>query len=141
MSSWLPFLKLKGLLAPEISKFTKICKFQKNLYANLRLLNDHELIISVKTNKKAYRVCMLYLQNCRCYKHAKLLSHFSAHTEMVKYIYVLVTSPILEISIRMHTYKLFYSSDEDESKSLRSIHSHLVTSNWHINFFEIYKFL
>ncbi len=24
MSSWLPCLKLKGLLAPEISKFTKI---------------------------------------------------------------------------------------------------------------------
>ncbi len=29
MSSWLPFLKLKGLLASEISKFTKICRFQK----------------------------------------------------------------------------------------------------------------
>ncbi len=54
MSSWLPFLKLKGLLAPEISKFTKIRKFQNNLIANLRLLNDYGLIISIKTNKKAY---------------------------------------------------------------------------------------
>ncbi len=52
MSSWLLFLKLKRLLAPEISKFTKIHKFQKHLYANLRLLNDYGLIISVKTNKK-----------------------------------------------------------------------------------------
>ncbi len=45
ISSWLPFLKLKELLSPEISKFTKICKFQKNWYANLRLLNDYALII------------------------------------------------------------------------------------------------
>ncbi len=27
MSSWLPFLKLKGLLAPEIHKFTKVRQF------------------------------------------------------------------------------------------------------------------
>ncbi len=57
MSSWLPFLKLKGLLIPEISKFTKLRKFQKNVYANLRLLNDYGLIISIKMNKKAY-VCV-----------------------------------------------------------------------------------
>ncbi len=31
LSSWLPFLKLKGLLAPEISKFTKICIFKKKI--------------------------------------------------------------------------------------------------------------
>ncbi len=60
MSSWLPFLKLKGLLAPEIFKFTKIRKFQKNLFANLRLLNDYGLIISIKTNKKAY-VCVCFI--------------------------------------------------------------------------------
>ncbi len=42
-------LEIEGLLAPEISKFTKIRKFQKNLYANLRLLNDYGLIISIKT--------------------------------------------------------------------------------------------
>ncbi len=60
MSSWLAFLKLKGLLASEISKFTKICKFQKNLYANLRLLNDYGLIISIKTKKKAY-VCVCFI--------------------------------------------------------------------------------
>ncbi len=83
MSSWLPFLKLKGLLAPEISKFTKIRKFQTNFYANLRLLNDYGLIISIKTNEKVY-VHMLYFQNCRPYKHANLLSHFSACTKMGK---------------------------------------------------------
>ncbi len=54
MSSRLPFLKLKSLLAPKISKFTKTRKFQKKLYANWRLLNDYELIISIKTNKKGY---------------------------------------------------------------------------------------
>ncbi len=54
MLSWLSFLKLKELLAHGISRFTKICKFQKNLYANLRFLNNYGLIISVKTNKKAY---------------------------------------------------------------------------------------
>ncbi len=58
--SWLPFLKLKGLLTPEISKFTKICKFHNNLYANLKLLNDYGLIISIKTDKKAY-VCMCFI--------------------------------------------------------------------------------
>ncbi len=53
MSSWLPFLKLKELLlALETSKFTKICKFQKNLFANLRLLNDYGLIISIRRTKK-----------------------------------------------------------------------------------------
>ncbi len=46
--------KLKGLLAPEISKFMKIRKLQNNLYAKSRLLNDYGLIISIKTNKKAY---------------------------------------------------------------------------------------
>ncbi len=61
MSSWLPFLKLKRLLAPEIYKFTKICTFQKSLYANLRLLNDYGLIISIKTNKKAY-VCVCFIR-------------------------------------------------------------------------------
>ncbi len=60
MSSWLPFLKSKRLLAPEISEFTKIRKFQKNLYANLRLLNDYGLIISTKTNKQAY-VCIRFI--------------------------------------------------------------------------------
>ncbi len=53
MLSSFPFLKLKGLLAPKISKFTKICKFQKKLYANLRLLNDYGLIISIQANKEA----------------------------------------------------------------------------------------
>ncbi len=52
--------KLKGLLALEISKFTKICKFQKNLYANLKLLNDYGWIILIKTNKKAY-VCVCFI--------------------------------------------------------------------------------
>ncbi len=52
MSSWLPFVKLKALLALEIFKFTKICKFQKNLFASLRLLNDYGLIISIKTTEK-----------------------------------------------------------------------------------------
>ncbi len=33
-------LENERLLASEISKFTKIRKFQKNLFANLRLLND-----------------------------------------------------------------------------------------------------
>ncbi len=52
--------KLKWLLAHEISKFMKIRKFQKKLYANLRLLNVYELIIS-KTNKKAYVVvCSIF---------------------------------------------------------------------------------
>ncbi len=59
MSSWLSFLKLKGLLALEISKFTKICKFQKNVYTNLRLLNDYGLIIPIKTNKKLMRAYAL----------------------------------------------------------------------------------
>ncbi len=55
MSSWLPFLKLKGLLIFEISKLTK------NLFANLRLLNDCGLIISFKTNKKAYAcICFIF---------------------------------------------------------------------------------
>ncbi len=57
MLSWLSFLKLKGQLAPKISKITKIRKFQKNLFVNLRLLNDYELMISIKTNKKSY-VCI-----------------------------------------------------------------------------------
>ncbi len=52
--------KLKGLLAPEISKFTKIHEFQKNVYAKLRLLSDYELIIPIKTNKKAY-VCICFI--------------------------------------------------------------------------------
>ncbi len=30
-------LEIEGLLAPEISKFTKIRKFQKNVRANLKL--------------------------------------------------------------------------------------------------------
>ncbi len=61
MSSYLPFLELKGILALEISKFTKIRKFQKNLYANLRLLNDYGLIISSKRNKKVYMwVCFIF---------------------------------------------------------------------------------
>ncbi len=42
-----PFLKFKRLLAPEISQFTKVHKFQENFYANLRLLNDYGLIISI----------------------------------------------------------------------------------------------
>ncbi len=46
--------ELKRLLAPEISKFTKLCKFKKNVYANLKLLNDYGLIILNKPNKKAY---------------------------------------------------------------------------------------
>ncbi len=62
MPSWLPFWKLKGLLGPKISKFTKIREFQKNLFANLRLLlNDYGLIISIKTNRKAYLcVCFIF---------------------------------------------------------------------------------
>ncbi len=59
-SSWLPFLKLKGLLASEISKFTKMCIFQKNLFANLRLLNDNGLIISIKRTKKLACVCFIF---------------------------------------------------------------------------------
>ncbi len=47
-------VKIEGLLALEISKFMKICKFQKNLYASLRLLNDYGLIILIKTKKEAY---------------------------------------------------------------------------------------
>ncbi len=75
MSSWLPFLKLKGLLAPEISKFTKIRKFQKNLYANLRLQNDYGLIMSIKMNKNAYvRVCFIF----------KIGDATSTHTKMRK---------------------------------------------------------
>ncbi len=81
MASWLPSFKLKGSLAPEISKFTKI---SKNVYANLTLLNDYGLIISIKTIKKCLRVGMLYLQNWRRYKFVNLLSHFSACTEMGK---------------------------------------------------------
>ncbi len=54
MSSWLPSLKLKGLLAP------KIFKFRKNLYVNLRLLKDYGLILSIMTNKKAY-VCICFI--------------------------------------------------------------------------------
>ncbi len=46
-SSWLSFLKLKGLLVLEISKFRKIRKFQKKLFANSRLLNDYGLIITI----------------------------------------------------------------------------------------------
>ncbi len=60
MSSLLPFLKLKGLLAPKISKFTKICKFQKKLYANLRLLKDYGLVIPIKMNRKVY-VCVCFI--------------------------------------------------------------------------------
>ncbi len=60
MLIWLPFLKLKGLLAPEIFQFTKFRKFQTNLYENLRFLNDYGLIISIKTNKKAY-VCVCFI--------------------------------------------------------------------------------
>ncbi len=40
MSSWLPFWKLKGLLAPEMSKFTKIRKFQKSLYVMRSMKRD-----------------------------------------------------------------------------------------------------
>ncbi len=54
--------EIEGLLALEISKFTKICKFQKKLYAHLRLLNDCGLIISIKTNKKTY-VCVYALSS------------------------------------------------------------------------------
>ncbi len=64
MSSWLPFLKLKGLLAPEICKFTKIRKFKKNLYVNLKLLNDYGMIISIKMNKKAY-MCVYFIFKIR----------------------------------------------------------------------------
>ncbi len=46
--------------SPEISKSTTIHKFQKNLYASLRLLNDHGLIISIKMSKKA-DVCVCYI--------------------------------------------------------------------------------
>ncbi len=61
MSSWLPFLKLKGLLAPEIFKLTIIRKFQKNVFSNLRLLNNYGLIISIKTNEKAFMcVCFIF---------------------------------------------------------------------------------
>ncbi len=52
--------KLKGLLAPEISKFTKIRKFQKNLYANLKLLSDYGLIIPIKKDKEVY-VCVVFI--------------------------------------------------------------------------------
>ncbi len=53
--------KLKELLAPEISKFTKLIKLQKNLSANWKLLNDFRLIILIKTNKKAYeRLCFIF---------------------------------------------------------------------------------
>ncbi len=83
MSSWLSFLKMKEILPSEISKFTKICKFQKNLFTYWRLLNDYGLIISIKITKK---LCgrMLYLKNWRRYKYANLLSHFDACTEMGK---------------------------------------------------------
>ncbi len=58
MSSWFPFLKSKGYW---LLKYPKIRKFQKNLFANLRLLNDYELIISIKMNKKAYMcVCFIF---------------------------------------------------------------------------------
>ncbi len=57
---WVVILEIEGLPASEISKFTKICKFQKNSYANLRLLNDYGLIISIKTNKRAY-VCVCFI--------------------------------------------------------------------------------
>ncbi len=36
------------------------------------------------TQRIVFMVCMLYLQNWRLYKHANLLSHFSACTEMGK---------------------------------------------------------
>ncbi len=42
-------VEIEGALAPETSKFTKVLKFQKNVYANLRLLNTYGLIISIKT--------------------------------------------------------------------------------------------
>ncbi len=42
------------------SKFTKICKLKKNLFANLRSPNDYGLIISIKANKKAY-VCVCFI--------------------------------------------------------------------------------
>ncbi len=97
MSSWLPFLKLKGLLAPEITKFTNICKFQKNLYANLRLLNDYGLIISIKTNKKAH-VCVFFIFKIGDATSTRsLLSHLSACTKMGKQVYVLVASSISKI--------------------------------------------
>ncbi len=38
-----PIIKIQRLLATEIYEFTKICKFQKQLNANLRLLNDYSL--------------------------------------------------------------------------------------------------
>ncbi len=46
MSTYGALSKLKGLLA--------IRKFQKHLYANLRILNDYGLIMPIKTNEKAY---------------------------------------------------------------------------------------
>ncbi len=46
--------------APGMSKFTKIREFQTNVYANLRLLNDYGLIISIRTNKIAY-VCVYFI--------------------------------------------------------------------------------
>ncbi len=54
-----PIVRIEGATVSKISKFTKILKFQKNLYANLRLLNDYGLIIPIKTNKTAY-VCLCY---------------------------------------------------------------------------------
>ncbi len=52
-----PIVKIEGLLAAEIFKVTKIRKFQKNVYANLKLLNDYGLMILIRANKKAY-VCV-----------------------------------------------------------------------------------
>ncbi len=60
MLSWLPFLKLKGLLAAENPNFQKFVYLKNTLYANLRSLNDYGLIISIKANKKAY-VCICFI--------------------------------------------------------------------------------
>ncbi len=78
MSSWLPFLKLKGPLDPEISKFTKICKFQKNVYANQRLLNDYGLIITIKMNKEAY-VCVHFIIKIRDATSMRIFFPISVH--------------------------------------------------------------
>ncbi len=78
MLSWLPFFKLKELLAPEISKFTKIRRFQKNLYANFGSLNDYELIISIKINKKVF-VCLCFIFKIRDITSTQICFSISVH--------------------------------------------------------------
>ncbi len=51
----------RGYWFRKYPNFTKLRKFQKNLYANLKLLNYYGSIIPIKTNKKAYvRVCFIF---------------------------------------------------------------------------------